>query len=177
MKYHIAAILISIFLGPLAEAAQKIDLNELVDSLDYDSPAYQIKFRENIIPIMNTGNINDNDFKMILTILKNINLKSPSLFFQMLENELLKLDKLIQGGVSKNKTDYIKIFQAKVSHSAINDIRTKLCKIPIEIYNNNRLALITNTRDLNLNPKKPLQVYEADRKESKFNFNSTKYDR
>lgn len=151
-------LILLILITGINSFAVNITFKNLIDDLDYSSPSYQIKLRENLVPILNKERISFNELEMLLFLLNKINQEKPSFIFKLIEHELKQLFEFVKLNDADESIHFVLIFNKKIPLKQAHLIKTKLLQIPIDLYLNKLLIKSSTTRDLNLSKYKPKKM-------------------
>ena len=97
---------------------------------------------------------------MLIDLLRQTNQQQPSLLFKMIQNELERIqiiiDNSISMGIKPKKNEFAFIFKEVISIEEVKKIRTTILKIPLYILHFASVPIKTNTVDFNHVIRKPL---------------------
>ena len=130
--------------------------NKLMDSVDLNSDTFIESFRNSILHLLNTEDLDTNQLHMLLALFAELNAKYPSLLMKMLENELQRLNDIIESSTEYDQANFVFIFKKPISIEAANKIKTKLAKIPLYLINYKYVPVKTNSISFKRVIRKPL---------------------
>lgn len=132
--------------------------NQLMNQVDLGSLQFLELFRNTIISILNTEDLNTSQLDMLLDLLREINLKQPSLLLKMIENELLRARDLVQNSRDFDKSEFVLIFKKPVSLNTVKKIRTSVLKIPLYLISYSGVPIKSDSVNFNRVIRKPLII-------------------
>lgn len=144
------------YLTGLLEAKPTPNFDYLLDKLDLNDRRSMDNFRNRLIHILNTEEISALQLEMLLTVLFEMNRVQPTVYFQMIEGELRRLQALLNTSDVTSSAKFAYIFKKRFPLAKIAKLRTDILKIPIYILHYSSLPLKSNTREMRWPPKRPL---------------------
>jgi hypothetical protein len=133
-----------------------IGFNKLMDSVDLNSDTFNESFRNSILHILNTEDLDINQLHMLLALLAELNAKNPSLLMKMLENELQRLNEIVESSTTYDEANFVFILKKPISIQAAQKIKTKLVKIPLYLINYKSVPVKTDSTSFKRVIRKPL---------------------
>ncbi|MEQ1722919.1 MAG: hypothetical protein ABL930_07060 [Pseudobdellovibrio sp.] len=130
--------------------------NKLMDNVDLNSETFNESFRNSILHILNTEDLDISQLHMLLALFAEHNAKYPSLLMKMLENELIRLSDIVESSTAYDKASFVFIFKKPISIEAADKIKTNLVKIPIYLINYNSVPVKTDSASFKRVIRKPL---------------------
>jgi hypothetical protein len=130
--------------------------NKLMDKVDLNSAAFNEVFRNSILHILNTEDLDINQLHMLLALLAELNAKNPSLLMKMLENELIRLNEIVDSSTVYDQANFVFIFKKPISIEEAQKIKTSLVKIPLYLINYKSVPIKTDSVSFKRVIRKPL---------------------
>lgn len=149
--------------------------DRLMDSVDLSSKNFINEFHNKIIKILNSEELDRTQLSMLIALLKQTNALEPSLLFKMVQNELERIQSVINNSVRPNKKEFIFIFKETVPLEDVRKMRTTILKIPFYILHFASIPYKTDTFRYNRVIKKPLLADSCGNSTLTYKIKSVKY--
>ncbi|MBY0554680.1 hypothetical protein K2P97_09130 [bacterium] len=133
-----------------------LQFNQLMNQVDLGSTQFLEQFRNSIVTILNTEDLNLSQLDMLLDLMGEINKKHASLLFKMIENELLRARDLIQNSQDFDKSEFVLIFKKPVPPDTVRKLRTSIIKIPLYLISYAGVPVKSDSVNFNRIIRKPL---------------------
>jgi hypothetical protein len=121
----------------------------LVDSLDFNSKKYTDQFYNNLIRILNTEILDQNQLELTLALLKQFNLRHKNLLYTWVENDLQRIEEALNTDAHVNDENFAFIFKKKISLSSLKSMRSSVLKIPFWVFEFTSIPLKRETKNFN----------------------------
>src|SRR3989344_6182578 len=107
--------------------------DKLIDSVDLSSKDFINELHNKIIKILNSEELDRTQLSMLVDLLKQTNALVPSLLFKMVQNDLERIQSVINNSVRPSKKEFVFIFKEMIPLEDVRKIRTTILKIPFYI--------------------------------------------
>ena len=152
-------VFIILFSSLLSEAAFSSRptpaFDSLMDELDLNNTAAMDSFRSRMIHVLNAEEISVYQLRMLLEVLFEMNVIRPSVYFEMVGQELRHLMSEMQAGKPQKNEEFIYIFKQRYPIAKSQKLRTTILKIPLHIFYLSVRPQKSNTREFRIRKKIP----------------------
>lgn len=149
--------------------------DRLIDSIDLSSKNFIDEFHNKIIKILNSEELDRTQLSMLIDLLKQTNALAPSLLFKMVQNDLERIQTVINNSARPNKKEFVFIFKEMIPIEDVRKIRTTILKIPFYILHFAAIPYKTDTFHYNRVIKKPLLAGFCGNNELTYKVKTVKY--
>lgn len=137
------------------------EFDQLMDEVDINSPKFRIIFQNKIIPILNSEELDRAQLAMLIQLLQQMNSQQHIVFFQFIENELKRIQSVIDKSAHEVSTscqkEFVLFFKEIIPLEVSEQLRTTFLKIPLYHIHFASLPVRTNSSEFN-RPRKNFLV-------------------